>query len=118
VSARNGKLAGVAKIDARTVPSEVGVCLNDLNFAASMVARAFGCTKPESAVDIIKAAVSQASIEIRLVAETMEDGSDEHFALLGVVDRLEGAAETAEILFKLYQLPSFSDPTPSVEVQP
>lgn len=95
-------------------PPGVDVCFNDLHFVAHMVARSFGCPNPESAGDIVGAAINQVTFELKAIADTLEREHPEdetHLLLLSISDRLEAAAETADILMKLHQLPHIGQST-------
>jgi hypothetical protein len=108
------KLRADSLVEAPTV----GVSQNDLHFAAHMVLNGFGCEKPESPVQIIKSAVSQATFELRYIADKLERedaGGDVHILLMNICDRLDAGAETAEILMKLHNLPHAGQPSPSAE---
>lgn len=97
----------------------VGICQNDLHFVATTVAGGFGNSSVESPLDVVKAAVNQASIELKLLADqALEQDSPEWYWLLGIVDRLEAAAESSELLFKMAQLPNLKKARRVSEVQP
>lgn len=92
----------VAQAERLTELPGIGVCPHDLHHAASMVARAFGATGNDvKEADILKAAINQAAFDIEAVAGALGERCEHYHVILGIKDRLECAAETAEILEKL-----------------
>ena len=91
----------------------VGISQHDLHFAASMIAAGFGCSKPESAIAVIAGAAGQATTELRYIAAQLDREDtfgDVCVLLLNICNRLGAAAETADILMKLYTLPQAGQP--------
>ncbi|MES1184522.1 MAG: hypothetical protein ABUL60_11955 [Myxococcales bacterium] len=85
----------------------VGVCQNDLHYLAIMLARGLGGGRePETPLAMVRGAVNQACADLKSIANKLPvESSDESCAMLSIVERLEATSETAEILFKLLELP-------------